>query len=70
MIDHVVCSIARDSLKPGDFEQTSSRCMLSDSLIKNLISAFRKSIDNQKLDNQVNNFLKAIQKMEDFTVMY
>ena len=30
MIDHVVCSIARDSLKPGEFEQTSSRCMLSD----------------------------------------
>ncbi len=70
MIDQIVCSIARESLKPGDFEQTSSRCMLSDSLIKNLISAFRKSIDNQKLDNQVNNFLKAIQKMEDFTVMY
>ena len=70
MIDSVVCSTAQDSLKPGDFEQTSSRCMLSDVLVKKLICAFKKSIDNQKIDRQVNNFLKAIQKMEDFTVMY
>ncbi|HVP96679.1 CRISPR-associated endonuclease Cas1 [Methanoregula sp.] len=70
MIDPVVCKIARESLEPGDFEQSSSRCMLSDSLIVDLISAFRHSIDNQKLDLQVNNFLQAIQKKEDFTVMY
>ncbi len=70
MIDPVVCSIARETLKPGDFEQTSSRCMLSDALIKNLIANFKKSIDNQKLDRQVNNFLRAIQKMESFTIMY
>jgi CRISPR-associated endonuclease Cas1 len=70
MIDPVVCSTAHDSLKPGDFEQTSSRCMLSDTLVKNLICAFKKSIDNQKIDRQINNFLKTIQKVEDFTVMY
>jgi CRISPR-associated endonuclease Cas1 len=70
MIDPVVCSIARGTLKPEEFEQTPSRCMLSDSLIKHLISAFRNTIDNQKLDGQVNNFLQAIQKREDFTVMY
>lgn len=70
MIDSVVCSIAQDSLKPVDFEQTSSRCMLSDNLIKTLIVSFKNSIDNQKLDCQVNNFLRAIQKTEDFIVMY
>jgi CRISPR-associated endonuclease Cas1 len=70
MIDPVVCSIARDSLKPDDFEQTPTRCMLSDTLVKQLICAFKKSIDNKKIDRQVNNFLKAIQKLEDFTVMY
>ncbi|MGD0535577.1 MAG: CRISPR-associated endonuclease Cas1 [Methanoregula sp.] len=70
MIDPVVCSTAQDSLKPDDFELTSSRCMLSDALVKKLICVFKKSIDNQKIDRQVNNLLKAIQKMEDFTVMY
>jgi CRISP-associated protein Cas1 len=70
MIDSVVRSMAQDYLKAGDFEQASSRCMLSDALVKKLIDAFKKSIDNQKIDRQVNNFLKAIQKMEDFTVMY
>jgi CRISPR-associated endonuclease Cas1 len=70
MIDHVVLGIARESLKAGDFEQSSSRCMLSDALIRDLISAFRSSIDNQKLDLQVNNFSQALQKKEDFTVMY
>ena len=70
MIDPVVCSTAQESLKLSDFEQTTSRCMLSDALVKKLICSFKKSIDNQKIDNQVNNFLKAIQKLEDFTVMY
>ena len=70
MIDTIVCTIARDALTTGDFEQTSSRCMLSDSLIKTLISSFKRSIDNQKLDCQVNNFLQAIQNKEIFTIMY
>ncbi|MEN6395830.1 MAG: CRISPR-associated endonuclease Cas1 [Methanoregula sp.] len=70
MIDPVVYSIAQHSLKPEDFELTATRCMLSDALVKKLISVFKKSIDNQKIDLQVNNFLKAIQKMDDFTVMY
>ncbi len=34
MIDRVVCDVARDVLKPGDYEQTQTRCMLSDLLIK------------------------------------
>ncbi|MFZ0005334.1 MAG: CRISPR-associated endonuclease Cas1 [Methanoregula sp.] len=70
MIDRIVCNIARNVLKPGDYEQTSTRCMLSDALIKKLISDFKESIDNQKLDHQVNNYLKAIQKEEKFTIMY
>ena len=70
MIDTVVCTIARDTLTTGDFEQTSSRCMLSDSLIKTLIASFKRSIDNQKLDSQVNNFLQALHNKDDFTIQY
>lgn len=70
MIDPVVKKIARESLKSTDFEQTSTRCMLSDRLIKELIGIFKESIDNQKIDCQVNNFLKAIKKTDDFKVLY
>ena len=70
MIDSVVLKIAREYLQPADFEQTPSRCMLSDALIKRTISEFRESIDNERIDCQVNNFLKAIKKTDEFTVLY
>ncbi|ABS55229.1 CRISPR-associated protein Cas1 [Methanoregula boonei 6A8] len=70
MIDGVIWSIARDSLNVGDFEITSNRCILSDNLIQNLMSSFRKSIDNQKLDCQVHNFLQALSNKEDLTILY
>lgn len=70
MIDPVVSAIARESLRPDDYELTATRCMLSDALVKKLINTFKKSIDNEKIDRQVNNFLKAIQQSEEFTVMY
>jgi CRISP-associated protein Cas1 len=70
MIDPLVRKIAQESLNAGDFEQTPTRCMLSDALIKKLITVFKVSIDNQKIDCQVNNFLRAINKIDDFTVMY
>jgi len=69
MIDPVVCRIVRDHLGSGDYDQTPSRCMLSDHVAQSLIVEFRKSIDNQKLDLQVNNFVQSLQKMEEFTVL-
>ncbi len=70
MIDPIVCQIARSSLTSKDYELTPSRCMLSDTLIKELIGTFKNSIDNNKIDNQVNNYLNALQKTEEFTVLY
>lgn len=70
MIDPVVRKIAQEYLQPTDFEQTPTRCMLADGLIKKTIGAFGVSIDNERIDCQVNNYLKAIKKEEDFTVLY
>ena len=70
MIDPTVCRIAKETLKSHDFEITPTRCILSDSLIKLVIPEFRQLIDNERLDHQIHNLLRSIQKMEDFTIKY
>jgi len=70
MVDAIVCNTAQNGLTPHDFEVTAGRCLLSDPLVKKLIIAFRSSIDNTKIDCQVNNYLNALQKTETFTVRY
>lgn len=69
MIDTVVCELAREHIHAGDFEETPSRCMLADSVIQSLTAAFKKSIDNQKIDFQVHNFLLSLENHADFKVM-
>lgn len=70
MIDTVICKLAQDELGPDDFELTPTRCMLSDDLVKHLISIFQKTLDRDKIDKQVDNFSKSLRKVEDFKVMY
>jgi len=70
MIDPLVCKISRESLNAHDFEVTPTRCILSDSLIKAVTPEFRAAIDKEKIDSQVHNFLKSLQNLEEFTIMY
>ena len=70
MIDLVVCQIARTCLTVKDYELTPTRCILSDMLVKELIGTFKSTIDNSKIDNQVNNYVNALQKTDNFTVLY
>jgi len=70
MIDPEVCRIARTTLTTRDYEQTSTRCMLTDTRIKELIGTFKETIDNGKIDSQVQNYVNALQKTDDFTVLY
>jgi len=70
MIDTVICKIANESLGPDDFELSPNRCILSDELIKKLTGIFRITIDNEKIDKQVENFYMAMIGTEDFKVMY
>lgn len=56
MIDPIVFSIAREHLNLSDFEQTRDRCMLSDDIIDFMMKKFYKSIQNEKIYLQVQNF--------------
>ncbi|MCX6684528.1 MAG: CRISPR-associated endonuclease Cas1 [Methanoregula sp.] len=70
MIDSVVFQVARDSLTPPDFEQTPTRCMLTDELIKKMIGLFHTSINNEKIDELVYNLYNAITNNREFIVRY
>jgi CRISPR-associated protein Cas1 len=70
MIDSVVFQVARESLTLSDFEQTPTRCMLSDELVKKMIGVFHTSINNEKIDELVYNLLNAITNNREFIVRY
>ncbi|WML66854.1 MAG: CRISPR-associated endonuclease Cas1 1 [Methanoregula sp. SKADARSKE-2] len=70
MVDMVVLNTAKDTLEPGDFEQSSDRCILSDELMKELIKLFHSSIRNEKIDEQAVNFKRAITNNAEFNVRY
>ena len=70
MIDSVVFQIARESLTLSDFEQTPTRCMLSDELVKKMIGLFQTSINNEKINELVYNLLNSITNNCEFTVRY
>jgi CRISPR-associated endonuclease Cas1 len=70
MIDSVVFQFARESLTLSDFEQTPTRCMLSDELVKKMISLFQTSINNEKIDELVYNLYNSITNNREFTVRY
>jgi CRISPR-associated endonuclease Cas1 len=70
MIDSVVFQIARESLTLSDFEQTPTRCILSDELVKKMIGLFQTSINNEKIDELVCNLFNSITNNREFTVRY
>ena len=70
MIDSVVFQVARESLTLSDFEQTQTRCMLSDELVKKMIGLFQTSINNEKIDELVYNLFNSITNNREFTVRY
>lgn len=53
MIDEVVFREVSGSLSGEDYECGSSRCILSDTTMKQLMNRFRMTIDQKKLDTQV-----------------
>jgi CRISPR-associated endonuclease Cas1 len=70
MIDSVVFQFAREFLSLSDFEQTPTRCMLSDELVKKMIGLFQTSINNEKIDELVCNLFNSITNNREFTVRY
>jgi CRISPR-associated endonuclease Cas1 len=70
MIDPVVLDIACNLLTSDDFEQTQHRCLLSDGLVQKMTGAWKTTIDNKKIEKQVDNFLKTLMRMDEFRVMF
>lgn len=70
MVDKVVFEIAKESLRASDFEVSVDRCMLSDNLVKKMISIFYTSINAEKINNQVMNVKTAIQQPQELIVQY
>jgi len=70
MIDPIVFQVAREKLKSNDYEQTPTRCILSDDLIKQMIGMLYKTINNKKINEQVINFCNSMQNNTEFKVLY
>ena len=70
MIDPIVFQVAREKLKSNDYEQTPTRCILSDDLIKQMIGMLYNTINNKKINEQVINFCNSMQNNTEFKVLY
>jgi CRISPR-associated endonuclease Cas1 len=70
MVDPIVFQVAKESLKPSDFEISHDRCLLSDDLMKTIIRSFYTSINKGKINEQVLNMKTALQNMEEFRAQY
>ncbi len=66
MIDKVIISLIADGITKDDFECGSSRCILSDDLMRRLTQLFHNSIDQEKIDTQVVVFRDALRDGADF----
>ncbi len=70
MVDPIVFHIAKESLKPADYEMTQDRCLLSDDLMKVMIKSFYSSINKEKINEQVLSMKVSLQESGEFRVQY
>jgi CRISPR-associated endonuclease Cas1 len=70
MVDSIVFRLASGSLKPTDYEISQDRCILSDELIKTMIHAFYTTINNRKINEQIQGLVNAITLQDEFRVLY
>lgn len=70
MVDRLVFQIAKDSLKPADFELTTNRCILSESLIRTMIDLFYTTINAEKINGHVSGFCNSMKNNSEFRVQY
>jgi CRISP-associated protein Cas1 len=70
MVDTVVFSIARETLREEDYELTPGRCMLSDDLIKGMTERLHRSINTDMIDRQVIGLADSIRTGSEFIVLY
>lgn len=61
--------IKKETVREDRYEIGKERCVLSDSLIKELIGLFQETIDPIIIENQVQNLLAALQNEKPFRIL-
>ncbi|PKG33771.1 MAG: CRISPR-associated endonuclease Cas1 [Methanoregula sp.] len=69
-VDPLVLQMAGESLTDSDFERTHDRCMLSDTLISAMMKSFYTAQVSDRVNEQVNNFSRALETGTDFKILY
>lgn len=70
MVDKCVFSIARDVLRPKDYECSTSRCYLSDELITHLTAALHKTIKEDVIGENVLSLYNSVMKNSEYQIPY
>ena len=70
MVDTPLFALAREGIFSEDYDIGSTRCYLSDDLIRALVLALKKTIDQGAIDNQVNAFQQSILYNREFSIVY
>jgi CRISPR-associated protein Cas1 len=70
MVDEAVFSFARNRLREGEYECSTSRCHLEPHAIRRLVEAVRAGLDQGLIDENVACFREALLKNEDFQIVY
>lgn len=70
MVDRTVIRFAREEVSEGDYERGEKRCYLDGNLSSQLVKAFRDSIDQSRIDLQVQILRDALLKNAEFHVLY
>jgi CRISPR-associated endonuclease Cas1 len=69
MIDKVALSLIRNGkIRPESYDCGEKRCILADSLIKELISLFQDSINQDIINTQIKTFIQALNGEVDFEI--
>jgi len=70
MVDAVIFAMAEKNLNDDDYELTPGRCILSDTIIREITRQLHTSIQAEIINHQVSGFADAIQNGNEFTVTY
>jgi len=70
MVDHTVIRFASEEISEEDYECSEKRCYLDANLSTRLVQEFRDSIDQSRIDTQVQILRDALLTNTEFHVLY
>jgi CRISPR-associated endonuclease Cas1 len=70
MVDHTVIRFASEEISEDDYECSEKRCYLDANLSTRLVQEFRDSIDQSRIDTQVQILRDALLTNTEFHVLY